>query len=471
MVPRKRLRVAFGVLLVLCVGVLASGYAGQVTGSGAVADSRTTNGPHGIADVPADEITVVSDHKSPTVGSKLVAVGPGKDVLYHNATLDYYSDVDPSPAGKYTVTYVGAETIPKQQCDGVTSCRRMVIERLNMSTDEVDRLYSRVVPTYSGFRIPYTNRWHDVDRINDTHFAVADIERDRVFVVNTSSEIVTWQWQALAHYSHDSGGPFPNDFTHLNDVEMLPDGRIMVSIRNQDEVVFINRTTGVNESWTLGEEDNHSVLFGQHNPDYIPSSQGGPAVVVADSHNDRVVEFQRVDGAWKQSWEWKDARMQWTRDADRLPNGNTLVTDTHGNRVVEINEDGEKVWSAQFNFPYDAERLGTGDESAGGPSAQRADLAGKASIDGEAKDAESKAKTGDDGLASLPKKALTAVEDTIPPKLLNAALYVMPGWFHVLEVFALVGVLLVGLTWSLAEAYWRGYRLQLPVDRVASDEN
>ncbi|WP_227380336.1 arylsulfotransferase family protein [Haladaptatus halobius] len=339
-----------------------------------------------------------------------------------------------------------------------------------MSTDEVDRLYSRVVPTYSGFRIPYTNRWHDVDRINETHFAVADIERDRVFIVNTSSEIITWEWQALVHYSYKSGGPYPNDFTHVNDVEVLPDGRIMASIRNQDEVVFINRTSGVNESWTLGEENNHTILFGQHNPDYIPKSRGGPAVIVADSHNDRVVEFQRVNGEWKQSWVWQDAQMQWTRDADRLPNGHTLITDTHGNRILEINEDGEKVWSAQSNFPYDAERLGTGDESAGGPSAQRANLAGKATVASEAKDTASKVKTSDDGLAALPTKTLTAVEDTIPPKLLNAALYVMPGWFNVLEVLVLIVGLFVGLTWCLAEAYWRGYRLQLPVGHIKSDE-
>ncbi|SIR98858.1 Arylsulfotransferase (ASST) [Haladaptatus litoreus] len=451
----------FAILLMICISVLASGYTQQVS----VADPGTTNGPHGITNVPADEITVVTDHKSPTVGSKLVALGPNKEVVYYNATLDYYSDVDPSPDGKFTVTYVGVEDIPKKQCDDKTRCRRIVIERLNMSTDEVDRLYSRVVPTYGGFQIPYTNRWHDIDRVNDTHFAVADIERDRVFIVNTSSEIITWQWQALAHYSYESGGPFPNDFTHVNDVEVLPDGRIMASIRNQDEVVFINRTSGVNESWTLGEEDNHTILFGQHNPDYIPKSQGGPAVIVADSHNDRAVEYQRVNGTWKQSWVWKDNRMQWTRDADRLPNGHTLITDTHGNRVIEVNKNGEIIWNAQLNFPYDAERLGTGDESAGGSSAQSARLTGRANLDGAMKD-KTTATTDDGSSATLSTKMLTAVEDALPAKVLNAALYVMPGWFSVLEVITLFIGILIALIWSLVEVYWRGYRLRLPIDRV-----
>jgi len=475
MVPRKRLRALFALLTVLCVGVLVAGFVGQI-GAGAASGANTTAGPHGITEVPVDELTVVTDHRTPTVGSKIVALGPDAEVRYYNATLDYYSDVDPSPAGAYTVTYVGVEDLSKSDCDGATRCRRMVIERLNMSTDEVTRLYSRVVPTYEGFRLPYTNRWHDVDRINDTHFAVADIERDRGFVVNTSREIITWTWQALAHYSHDSGGPYPYDFTHVNDVEVLDDGRIMASIRNQDEVVFINRTTGVVEDWTLGNEGNHSRLFGQHNPDYIPRSKGGPAVIVADSHNDRVVEYQRVDGKWRESWVWKDDRAQWTRDADRLPNGHTLVTDTHGNRVVEIDEDGDAVWSARLNFPYDAERLGTGDESAGGPSAARAGLAGANDVAGEQGAMIDEKGTpdddgdgGDGGLLALPGAAMTAVEDAIPAKVLNGALYVLPGWFEVGDLFALVGFVVVAATWGGAEAYWRGYRLRLPVGRVDED--
>ncbi|WP_458206686.1 aryl-sulfate sulfotransferase [Haladaptatus sp. NG-SE-30] len=474
MVARTHVRVLFAILLVISSGVIVSGFVVRATEPNQIR-AGMEDGPRDIQSVPPNELTVVTDHKTPTVGAKIVAFDSDGVVRYYNDTLDYYSDVDPSPAGRYTVTYVGVEDMSKKQCDGATACRRIVIERLNLSTDHVTRLYSRVVPTYKGSRLPYTNRWHDVDQINRTHFVVADIERDRVFVVNTSSGIVTWEWNALSHYSYKSGGPYPYDFTHINDVEVLDDGRIMASIRNQDEVIFLNRTTGVVEEWTLGSEGNHRWLFGQHNPDYIPPERGGPAVIVADSHNDRIVEFQRVNGQWKKSWVWKDTRLQWPRDADRLPNGNTLITDTHGNRVVEVNEDGETVWSVELHFPYDAERLGTGDESAGGESAQRADLAGREPIsdgDDPAKDQDTKADEKDGvSLFGSVDRTFDAIEEAMPAMVLNAILYVLPGWVGVDDVFALVVILSTTTAWGTTEAYWHGYRLRLPVGRVGTEDD
>ena len=131
--------------------------------------------------------------------------------------------------------------------------------------------------------------------------------------------------------------------------------------------------TGVVENWTLGSDDDHDTLYEQHNPDYIPAERGGPAIVLADSENDRVTEFQReggagADGEWERAWTWSDDRLEWPRDADRLPNGNTLVTDTDGGRVLEVAPNGSVVWSVGVRGGYDAERLGTGDESAGGPA-------------------------------------------------------------------------------------------------------
>ncbi|WP_435152577.1 arylsulfotransferase family protein [Haladaptatus sp. DFWS20] len=471
MPSRTHVRLLFALLLVCSSVVLVSGFATSVTGSNKVR-AGMEDGPRGIQDIPADELTVATDHKSPSVGAKLVAFDSEGAVRYYNDTLDYYSDVDPSPAGTHTVTYVGTEDLSAKQCDGATACRRMVIERLNLSTDRTTRLYSRIVPTYKGYTLPYTNRWHDVDRINRTHFAVADIERDRVFVVNTSSGIVTWEWLALSHYSHKSGGTYPYDFTHVNDVEILDDGRIMASIRNQDQVVFLNRTTGVVEDWTIGEEGNHTWLFGQHNPDYIPESQGGPAVIIADSHNDRVIEYQRVNGVWEKSWVWQDTRLQWPRDADRLPNGHTLITDTHGNRIVEVDKSGEVVWSVELHFPYDAERLGTGDESAGGESAQRAGLGGREAISGtddDAKPGDQKSTGSGVTLLDLGGQAIDAVEEAIPEMVLNAVLYALPGWADVDDVFALVVLLGVLTSWGTVEAYWRGYRIRNPISRTELD--
>ncbi|MFC7194381.1 arylsulfotransferase family protein [Halosimplex aquaticum] len=251
------------------------------------------------------------------------------------------------------------------------------------------------------------------------------------------------------------GGEWPNDWTHLNDVEMLPDGRVMASPRNQDQVVFIDPETGLQENWTLGAENNYSVLYEQHNPDYIPESRGGPAVVVADSHNNRVVEFQRRNGSWEQSWQWSDDDMQWTRDADRLPNGNTLIVDSNGGRVLEVAPNGSVVWNVTLSSAYDAERLGTGDESAGGWSAASQNLTSSGEIERDT-DNDDSGKLID--LIGLKRAFLRMA----PAKLMSAAVFLVPPWMRVWHVAA-IGISLASLFALLvAEFRWR-YDLSMQV--------
>jgi hypothetical protein len=60
---------------------------------------------------------------------------------------------------------------------------------------------------------------------------------------------------------------------------------------------------------------------------------------------DRVVREYAPDG--KIVWEWKtpdDPKECWPFTAIRLANSNTLITLTHGNKVVEVNAKGEIVW-------------------------------------------------------------------------------------------------------------------------------
>jgi hypothetical protein len=94
-------------------------------------------------------------------------------------------------------------------------------------------------------------------------------------------------------------------------------------------------------------------------------------VLVADSGNNRVVELHRTDGGeWQIAWYLTGANgipFSWPRDADRLPNGHTLVTDSANQRIVEVNESGGLVWSYETPLvPYEAERLPVG-ETVGAP--------------------------------------------------------------------------------------------------------
>jgi hypothetical protein len=239
------------------------------------------------------------------------------------------------------------------------------------------------------------------------------------------------------------------------------DGRIMVSLRNQDQVVFLDREEGLLENWTLGSENNYDILHEQHNPDYIPESQGGPAIVVADSENSQIKEFQRADGNWTRSWLWEDDRIQWPRDADRLPNGNTLITDTHGNRVMEVNGSGEIVWQVESTLPYEAERLETGPESTGGQSAATLGLESRTA-------SEETARNGGSRL-NLFTFFGNVIESVLPHRVYNALIFVAPVWVGKTEAAAIIVGLLSGLTWASLESIWRfrdsDLAFRLPITR------
>ncbi|MBZ6494119.1 aryl-sulfate sulfotransferase [Natrinema longum] len=444
---RCRLRIAFAVLVLLSAAVVAS------SASGGLSTASKAAVP---AAPPTENHTVVTE--SGRAGT-ITAYEPDGDVLYYNNTRTKYFDVDPVEDDPLTVEYTATDTI---HTAGPTCseppCALNVIERADLETGEVEVLYERYDHKETA------GEWHDMDRINESHVVVADIVADQVFIVNTETEIVEWLWDAQSDFSLESGHSFPRDWAHINDVEYIERGamagRIMVSLRNQDQVVFLDRREGLLENWTLGAENEYGTMYEQHNPDYVPESRGGPAVVVADSENGRVQEFQREDGEWNRTWEWEDDRIQWPRDADRLPNGNTLITDTHGNRVMEVNASGAVVWQVGSTLPYDAERLETGAESEGGQSAQELGLESRTVTDGGDTD------TRGFGPVEFVGRLL---ERVLPHRLTNALIFVAPVWIGKGEAAAIAVGLLSGLTWASLEIGWwlreSSVRVRLPVTR------
>lgn len=70
----------------------------------------------------------------------------------------------------------------------------------------------------------------------------------------------------------------------------------------------------------------------------------------------RVLEFDREKRAVV--WEFTDLKNPY--DADRLPNGNTLIADTYNQRVIEVSPAGEIVWKHEGITPIDCDRLPNG---------------------------------------------------------------------------------------------------------------
>jgi hypothetical protein len=231
-------------------------------------------------------------------------------------------------------------------------------------------------------RLPGVLDTHNVDRLSENRILVAnmreydgEVSRDRLYIENTETNETEWEWVFHEHYPNSTDGGFNTDWTHVNDLDTIgeDDRYVLTSPRNFDQVIVIDRRTD-DIVMRLGEDDNRDILYEQHNPDYIEREDGTPVLIVADSENDRIVEYVRDCGdadprlgagtpPSECDWNlvWSVEGFNWPRDADRLPNGNTLVTDTLNHRVVEITPEGEVVWEFYAAWaPYNAER-GTDD--------------------------------------------------------------------------------------------------------------
>lgn len=447
-----------GVFFLLIAGTLVIGL---IIGSGfsTASDSSTDEGRfalsgEGSGEFDGKQVTVITgdssvpeDREGPKLVAEILVIDRRGNLIYRNTTYDKYWDVDPVKGTQYTVLYAASMRLDSCQTDLL--CYRNAVVEHNLSTDEANVLVSRVQTGDAGLRP------HDIDRYENGDLIVADIASDRVYRVDPSSGMTRWSWDAQADFNISSGGPFPDDWTHLNDVEIVRGGQVMVSLRNQDQVVFLSPEDGVVDNLTLGSDDNYQTLYEQHNPDYIPRDRGGPAVLVADSENHRIVEYQRTNGTWSQSWVWSDNRMLWPRDADRLPNGNTLVTDSNGNRVFEISQNGEVVWSYDVAFPYEAERLGTGDESTGGMAASTLELRSRG--DG----VQTPSGTDSDEKPSFSLGILNLIKSVLPGPLVSAIQYLLPAWITPAQLllFTTAGVM-TGIL-GILEYRWRDYKISI----------
>jgi hypothetical protein len=336
--------------------------------------------------------TAASDHQPRTlVGSQ--GGGPGwheygsvyllngTNVTWRESSADSYFDVTKTENGTVMAGFMDG---------GYASCGPYESPCTRTGFRVIDpQPEPRVLSEYSfPVRTNKNSEVHDVERLESGEYLVTDMEYERIFTVKDGE--VTWQWNASSFYDAPSD-PTTTDWLHINDVDVIDEDRYLVSVRNANQLVIVERGEGVvdvinkdttdsndancRKSGQLADYDGDgeircgdpTVLNHQHNPQWL----GEDAVLVADSENDRVVELHlTANGSWTPAWTLDSAggiAFNWPRDADRLPNGNTLITDTLNRRIVEVNESGAVVWSIQTErIPYEADRLPAG-ESVGAP--------------------------------------------------------------------------------------------------------
>jgi len=340
-------------LLVLPTTVSALSYTGL---SASAENPSSTNS--------TEELTLVTT-QGKEVGSaeaRLVVFNENETPIRIHDRFSRYYDVDPLENNR-VLFVAGTEGVFQSSNAG-----GFVAVEMNWRTGEI----------YRKFPVPWDT--HDVDYLGNDKYVIADKANNSLWVYNYSSREIVWEYEFADHFPpYPKAGGDDTGYTHLNDVDSIDNGSaFLASPRNFDRVMAINRSSK-DIKWTLGEEDNYSILNEQHNPALISQDPG--TVLVADSENDRVVEYRRNQTGWHLDWAYN--ALDWPRDADRLPNGNTLIADTQGNRALEVTPEGEIVWEAYITYaPYDVERMSLGDEPTG-PTAREMEIAGDYGTDTE----------------------------------------------------------------------------------------
>jgi len=198
---------------------------------------------------------------------------------------------------------------------------------------------------------------HDADRLanGNTLYVFGNndkLDDAQVKEINSQGQIV-WSWSAKNYFSDsDEAGTFDAGWTHMNAVERMANGHTLVSPRNFNYLLELD--AGGKIVKTIGK----GFLKHQHDPEVLAN---GNILVANHGQPQEAIEIDAKTGeiVWRFSVPKRKAYP--LRDADRLPNGNTLVTGT--TVIVEVTPAGEIVWrlklkNANFKSRRDAPSKG-----------------------------------------------------------------------------------------------------------------
>src|SRR5882757_4464376 len=167
-----------------------------------------------------------------------------------------------------------------------------------------------------------------------------------------------WEWRAWEHLDPARDiitGVQDNrsEWTHGNAIIELSDGDLLVSFRNISTIIRIRRQTG-EIVWKLGAPP----LAGQHAP--TPLANGNILIFDNGPHRlDHTFPFSRVIEVSPASneimWKYQETNLHnfyspRISNAQRLPNGNTLINEGFFGRFFEVTSGGDVVW--EYVNPY-----------------------------------------------------------------------------------------------------------------------
>lgn len=192
---------------------------------------------------------------------------------------------------------------------------------------------------------------------------------DAILELNRKNETV-WQWHASQNLDpaidYINPGSPRSEWTHANSIKYLDKNPItqtpayLVSFRNIDTVVMIDKAQG-KIIWRSPKK----MLGGQHDATYLANGNilifdNGVPGKIPPSPGSRVVEINPQKN--KVVWEYEGGKSNFQKaqfyssivgGAQRLQNGNTLITDGLMGRIFEVTSDKKIVWDITNPFGED----------------------------------------------------------------------------------------------------------------------
>lgn len=181
---------------------------------------------------------------------------------------------------------------------------------------------------------------------------------DAIWEINPAGEPVNI-WHAYQHFDPEKDRicavDFPTEWTHINAVELTPEGDVLVSAQKLDQILKI--------SWPQGEVlwrwGGLGRISHQHDPTITPD--GTLLVFDNGTHHplqgrSRVIEVDTVSG--EIIWQYDPSPVfsmlsLHIAGAERLPNGNTLICEGESGRIFEVTRDCEICWEWCSPFVHD----------------------------------------------------------------------------------------------------------------------
>ena len=209
-------------------------------------------------------------------------------------------------------------------------------------------LYAACAPVPAGFaeNVPGGTA-HGTDEVMYGD-VIREVDRDGKLV---------WEWKAWEHLKPEDFPIHPGfgryHWPLVNGLGVMADGTVLMSLRVTAGIIGVGKTSG-DVTLHIGPD----VVSHQHAPVALPNGH----VLAFDNGNFRTgshVAFSRVveiDPRTRQlAWSYADENVSafyspYMGNAQRLPNGNTHVTESATGRLFEVTPDGEVVW--EYVIPW-----------------------------------------------------------------------------------------------------------------------